>query len=79
MFQVLRDCDSDICRGGDHEFPTAGSQVDIFCFVLISVYFQRTYAIYLIILLFFTNDKTNMNYNICDAIKQMSIYFRYQY
>ena len=27
MFQVLRDCDSGICRGADHEFPTAGSQV----------------------------------------------------
>lgn len=27
MFQVLRDCDSEICRGADHEFPTAASQV----------------------------------------------------
>ncbi|KFM62462.1 Secernin-1, partial [Stegodyphus mimosarum] len=29
MFQVLRDCDSEICRGQDHEFPTAGSQVSV--------------------------------------------------
>lgn len=29
MFQVLRDCDSEICRGADHEFPTAGSQVSV--------------------------------------------------
>ncbi|KAG8188289.1 hypothetical protein JTE90_012122 [Oedothorax gibbosus] len=27
MFEVLRDCESGICRGLDHEFPTAASQV----------------------------------------------------
>lgn len=27
MFQVLRDEDSGICRGPEHDFPTAGSQV----------------------------------------------------
>ena len=27
MFQVLRDEDSGICRGSDHDFPTTGSQV----------------------------------------------------
>ncbi|XP_042906976.1 secernin-3 [Parasteatoda tepidariorum] len=29
MFDVLRDCDSGICRGLDHEFPTAASQVSV--------------------------------------------------
>ncbi|XP_054713075.1 secernin-3-like [Uloborus diversus] len=29
MFQVLRDCDSGICRRMDHEFPTAASQVSV--------------------------------------------------
>ena len=30
MFEILRDCDSDICRGIDHKHPTASSMVSFY-------------------------------------------------